>query len=305
MAGLACGAALTRAGHRVSLFDKGRRPGGRMSTRQIATPLGDAGFDYGAQYFTARDPDFQRQVAAWQAAGLAAPWPAAGAQAWVGTPGMDAPVAELARHQDVQWSVRIEALDRQDGRWRLAGAGVPDEAFDVVLLAVPAENAAPLVARWGASLADLAQDTPAAPCWTVMAAFAERLPIAADTLEEAGPIGWATRNSAKPGRTGLESWVIQAGPAWSAQHLEQTPQAVLPLLMAAFSELAGALPEPLAAVAHRWRYARSGSTDVEMVWDAGLGLGLCGDWLIGPRVECAWVSGTRLAEAVGGLQPGL
>ncbi|WP_333927659.1 FAD-dependent oxidoreductase [Sphingomonas sp. LR55] len=40
MAGLSCAQALRRQGHAVVLFDKGRGPGGRMSTRRIDTPLG-------------------------------------------------------------------------------------------------------------------------------------------------------------------------------------------------------------------------------------------------------------------------
>ena len=72
MAGLACAEALTSAGHAVVVLDKGRGPGGRMSTRRLETPLGEVRFDHGAQYFTGRDPGFRARVAAWIAAGIAA-----------------------------------------------------------------------------------------------------------------------------------------------------------------------------------------------------------------------------------------
>ena len=150
-----------------------------------------------------------------------------------------------------------------------------------------------------AGFAEAADATPAEPCWTVMAAFAQRLPIAEDVVKRRGPIGWAARDSAKPGRSGPESWVVQAGPDWSREHLEEAPSAVLPQLLAALAEVAGRpLPEPAAAAAHRWRYARSGALGQGDLWDAGIRLGVCGDWLIGPRVECAWVSGHRLAGAM-------
>ena len=132
-----------------------------------------------------------------------------------------------------------------------------------------------------------------------MAVFAERLPIGADVLRDAGVVGWAARNSAKPGRTGLESWVVQAGPDWSRDHLEEDPAAIVAPLLDGLARLAGAvLPTPMAATAHRWRYARSGSAGDGILWDAGLRLGACGDWLIGPRVEAAWLSGTRLASTI-------
>lgn len=92
MAGLACAEELTSLGHEVRLFDKGREPGGRMSTRRIPTSAGEANFDHGAQYFTVRDDAFQQKVAAWISEGAAAPWPPAGSDAYVGVPAMNAPV---------------------------------------------------------------------------------------------------------------------------------------------------------------------------------------------------------------------
>jgi predicted NAD/FAD-dependent oxidoreductase len=69
MAGLSCAQALRDQGHHPVLFDKGRGPGGRMSTRRIDTPLDEAAFDHGAQYLTARDPAFVAQVDRWAQAG--------------------------------------------------------------------------------------------------------------------------------------------------------------------------------------------------------------------------------------------
>jgi len=34
------------------------------------------------------------------------------------------------------------------------------------------------------------------------------------------------------------------------------------------------------------------------VWEAQAGLGLCGDWLNGGKVEGAWLSGQSLAEQI-------
>jgi predicted NAD/FAD-dependent oxidoreductase len=298
MAGLACAEKLTAAGATVTLFDKGRGPGGRMSTRRIATPLGDAAFDHGAQYFTARDPAFQDRVARWAEAGVVAPWPAAGADAWVGVPGMNAPVKQMAAGSDVRWSVQIEALTREGDRWRPIAPGLETEPFDTILLAVPAEQAAPLLQPWDADMASHATTTQAQPCWTAMAAFDTRLPIDADILRDKGIIGWAARNNAKPGRSTPEAWVIQANPAWSASHLEDDRDTILPALLQGFADAAGhALATPIAATAHRWRFARSGSLGAGLLWNPGLRVGACGDWLLGPRVECGWVSGDRLANA--------
>ena len=57
IAGLAAGRVLHDAGHRVQVFDKSRSTGGRLCTRR------GEGWqaDHGAQYFTARHPDFDAE----------------------------------------------------------------------------------------------------------------------------------------------------------------------------------------------------------------------------------------------------
>lgn len=298
MAGLACGEALRDAGHEVVLFDKGRGPGGRMSTRRLAAGATMLRFDHGAQYFTARDAGFAARVAEWAAAGQAARWLAAGADAWVGVPGMNAPVRAMAAGLDVRWATRIDALAFADG-WRLTGEGVDAAGFDAVVVAVPAEQAAPLIAAHAPGIAAQAAAVRSAPCWTAMAAFAAPVASADDCFRDAGIVGWAARDSAKPGRSGPESWVIQATPEWSQRHLEAAAGTVERALLAALAERIGApLPPAIATAAHRWRYARSGALGEGVQWDGRCGLGACGDWLIGPRVEAAWLSGRRLAAAM-------
>ncbi len=304
MAGLACAEALVEAGRTVALFDKGRRPGGRMSTREMDTPDGVAGFDYGAQYMSARDPSFRARVARWAAIGRAARWPAAGDDAWVGTPGMSAPVADMASRLAVRWSTHVVELVDGPSGWRVRGKGFDKGDFEAIVVAIPADQVAALVAVYAPEIAAVAEMTPSQPCWTLAASFAARLPIEADIIKGDGAVGWAARNSAKPGRGGPETWVIQAGPDWSAAHLDDPQESVAPALLAAFAEKAGiALPAPLATYAHSWRYARSGKGDAPCHWIAARRIGVCGDWCIGPRVEAAWLSGKALAEAI--IRPSL
>jgi predicted NAD/FAD-dependent oxidoreductase len=93
--------------------------------------------------------------------------------------------------------------------------------------------------------------------------------------------------------------VIQASPDWSRQHLELAPDAAIGLIADTFADLTGiALPEPLVARAHRWRFARPSGTGTMALWDHALRLGACGDWLIEPTVQGAWLSGDALADRI-------
>lgn len=303
MAGLACAERLTKSGHKVLLFDKGRGAGGRMSVRRTETPMGEAAFDHGAQYFTVRDPGFQARAEAWIRAGLIAPWPAAGEDAFVGTPGMNAPLREMAGRFEVQWGARVMQLAPDRAEWRVVLENGASQPVDAVVVALPAEQASELTAPVSPDFSALAAATPTDPCWTVMAAFSERLGTGIDCWRgggETSPLIWAARNSSKPGRTGPEAWVLQATPGWSRSHLEASSEDVTQALLAALSDSLAIRPgRPIAQSAHRWRFARSGAQGAGALWDPRRRLGLCGDWLLGPRVEAAWLSGTRLADLVG------
>ena len=299
MAGLSAATALAPAGAHIIVLDKGRGPGGRMAARRVEIAGQQVSFDHGAQYFTARDPAFRETVAAWEQAGVAARWPAAGEDAWVGTPGMNACVRHMAAGLDVRWNVRAERLLR-DGRLWQVEAGETVFTADTVLVAVPAEQAAVLLADIAPDFAARAASVASAPCWAVMADFPELLPVADTYRSDTAPVSWAARNSAKPGRSGTESWVIHASPARSRALIDVPKDEVARLLLADFFAATGTAPAaPQHLDAHRWLYAQpEARKGVGPLFDAGLRIGIAGDWLHSPRVEGAWLSGRALAEAV-------
>ncbi len=300
MAGLACATKLSRAGRQFTQFDKGRGPGGRMATRRAEIGGETGRFDHGAQYFTARDSGFQEQVVRWESEGVVARWPAAGEDVWVGTPAMNAPIKALAEPLEVHWTARVTGIAKGEQGWRL---NVDDkiQEFDSVVLAIPVEQAAELLANVHAGFADRARRTQSRPCWALMAHFPQRLECG-DVLPggEGDTVPWAARNGAKPGRDGSENWVVHGSPEWSAAHLEEEAESVAGQLLDAFLHQAEVMPQaPLHMAAHRWRFAMAEPVDgPDALWDAEAKIGVAGDWLIAPRVEAAWLSGTRLARAI-------
>jgi predicted NAD/FAD-dependent oxidoreductase len=310
IAGLACATALATTGATVTVFEKSRGPGGRMSTRRG----GDWQCDHGAQYFTARDPAFRAEVSRWKRAGVADLWtprlqvlgsavarhPDPSVQRFVGTPSMAAPARLLASGLHVVPQTTIDGL-RRDGRdWQLSCTerGVLPDRYDAVLLAMPAPQAAALVRSPAPALARLADGATMRGCWALMLRFAAPVAVSFDAaFVNDGPLRWIARNGSKPARDGPETWLLHATAEWSETHLEQDADGVAAELLEAFARLGA--PAPQAFTAHRWRYADTEPPlAVGCEWDAALGLGLCGDWLNGGSVENAWHSGRRLAHRV-------
>ncbi len=298
LSALTCAAELQAAGHDVVLFDKGRGPGGRMSTRSMETRFGEVRIDHGAPSFDAVSPDFRAAVAAWRRDSLVASWPPGGPNAWLGIPDMASLIARLAAGHQVMWRSFVNGIVRSPrGEWHISSERGLHGPFDAVVTATPAEQAVPFLALYDLEMARKASTASSRACWAGLFVFERALPAASLVVRNAGPIALAVCNRAKPLRTKPEAWLVHADCVWSAAHLEHANKDVAPLLLAAFQDALGFsdLP-PREALAHRWRYAASDGIGRAALWNADLKLGACGDWLSGPRAECAWTSGRALGR---------
>ena len=328
LAGLSCAQALLQAGHTVHVFDKSRGPSGRMSTRRAEDEAGPWQCDHGAQYFTARHPQFRAEVARWQQAGVAALWdarlasfdgtawttPATPLERFVGTPRMTSPagwlVQGLQQARDramAQWQTTIQKLERHADGWAITSAehGLHAQRYGAVLLAVPAPQAVPLLQPVAPTGAAVAASARMRSSWAVMVRCPAPVALAWDgAFINTGPLRWVARDSSKPGRTapaGTETWLLHASPEWSDAHIEDAADSVTATLLAAFQALGGPATTQVQATAHRWRYADTEPALTLGYWrDADAQLGMCGDWISGGKVEGAWLSGQSLARAVAG-----
>ncbi len=310
LAGMACAKTLEAHGARVRLFEKSRRPGGRMATRRVEVDGVTHAFDHGAQYLTARGLHFAAVLEVTKSMN----WP--DEKRWVGQPNMAIICRGLADGLDITVNRHVVQITGSPGAWMVRhhdaalvtpGGNAPDAPpaedgpFDAVALAIPSPQAIPLLAGPAPHLALVLEGVVMAPCWTLMVAFPTRLPLQ-DTLRlTGGPIGWAARDSSKPGRNAeQENWVVQASPAWTREHLERRPAEVALLLRDALEKLVGQpLPPTLVCLAHRWRYALvEKPLGAPCLWDPALGLGAGGDWAIDARAEAAVDSGTAMAAAI-------
>lgn len=329
MAGLTCAKILSAAGLPVKVFDKGRRPGGRMSTRLAD---GQFYFDHGCQYFTASHPVFESEVTNWIDAKVAAEWPAEMVvlshgrsvgkdlqrPLYVGAPRMASICDHLSQPLDVTTGIEVSEIRRSDGLWHLQfGSNDHAEAFETLVLAIPPRQAAQLIGSQS-SLAQQANAVQMRPCWTVMVAFDRPVEFnAAAAIVEDSPLAWIARNTDKPNRhSAADCWVLQASADWSAQHIEQSKEAVCETLLAEFQTRIGCKTQlPTYRTAHRWRYAlpQENNDDAQMnsacLADISQQLYLCGDWCLGNRVEAAFLSGHRtgqqIADGLGGRTSGL
>ncbi len=311
LSGLMAARTLQDHGHRVTVFEKSRGHGGRAATRRA----GDLQFDHGAQYFTARDPAFCRAVAAWRERHLVEEWPLRAGRLvdgafvpspdstlrFVAVPGMSSLGQHLAIGIDVRETTRVAPPQRRQDRWELMSEqGVALGDFDVVIVAAPAPQAQALLRSAAPELATQAARVTHQPTWAVMLAFSDSDRLAHNGLFfDQGPLSWAAENSSKPGRSG-NTWVLHASAEWTQVHLDAEPSQVAEQLadwFCATTDLDRSAVQHLNA--HRWLYSLvANPLEVGALWDPDLGIGACGDWCQGARIEGAFLSGQAIAGRI-------
>lgn len=320
ISGLTAARQLQSQGHTVTVYEKSAGVSGRMSTR--LTEFG--GFDHGAQYFTAASDRFKKEIADWRKVGWVVPWEsklvsldcgaiaAAGrtSKRFVPVPGMSSLGKQLAHGLDVRTEQQVVALEKFEKQWLLSVKSefVPIAAsagpFDAVILAIPPEQATPLLQVHSAFSKKVGK-VKLEPCWSLMLAFQTPLNLPYDgAWVSHSRLGWISRDTSKPDHRAGERWVCHATAAWSKEHLEDDAERAKDKLTKAFHEATGSPIQAIHAAAHRWRFAQATEPLPEpCLWDAKQRIGVCGDWFavelegVG-RVENAFLSALALAKEI-------
>ncbi len=266
ISGLNCAARLMSLGYSVEVFDKGRGPGGRASRRR------DGGWRF--QHGAPGAYDLMRRLA-----------------------------AGLTIHS--RESIRGLAAQAAGG-WRLEREReAPTDRFDVVVLAVPPEQAVALLTP-APGLARVVSTVRMDPCLTAMVGFASPVETPeSGVATTAGSLARAVRQQDEQPHEDCDAWVLYGETQFSRDNLECDLDLVAQHLVEDFRNAVGGwLPPILHLRGHRWRYAQvRRPLGMDCLYDPILGLGVCGDWCRGVGVDEALASGRALAARIVAARP--
>lgn len=275
LAGLACGQALDEHGWPVMLFDKGRRPGGRLATRESRGHAHT--FNHGAEAFHGNDRRFQETLLRWAGAG----WVQPTAHGWAIQPRAAALPEALAQTLKPRCGIRITRLRWEAEQWHLESEAGPDFGpFDALVLTLPPPQLAELLGASAlptealGSLRTAAAANQGEGAWALMAVV-KATPKAQQTAAEGD---WPGTLRFGPVDAGGKQALTAILPATNTDvDLEAPQEAFLshwrPKLETALRQAL----DPDALTAHRWRYARFGAPTAAPTWYPALRLALAGD----------------------------
>ena len=305
LAGLSAANDLQQAGHQVLVVDKGRGLGGRLAGRRI----GDATFDHGAQFMTAREPRFKAAVADWIAAGVAEQWYSSypgqpnGHPRYRGVPTMTAVAKHLAIGLDIMRATRVVTVSRQQTGWLAELDNGNRVSADKLLITSPVPQTLELLkginipADKYARLEHIEYES----CIAVMAILDGPTAIEAPgaiALEE-GPIAWISDNLQK-GVSTVPAMTIHGSGEFSAEHIDHDRTQIGQQLIDAAAQYLGSAQVTEYQV-HGWRYSKPSIVDPDPCLLLSHGtdlppLAVAGDAFAGPRFEGAVQSGWAAAK---------
>lgn len=320
IAGLAAARQLRATGHRVLLLEKSRGLGGRAATRRWnGWPV-----DHGAQFFTARSPEFVAQVDEWLTRGVCFEWCRGLHRATEHGPeapgcdnharyacreGMSALGRDLAGEDTsfILRETRVNAVNRDGDLWQVESENGRTFAGRALIMTPPPPQSAALLGASTPDAAAMLAEFPMAPCLALVAHYPRlELPWRGIQVPDHPVVSWVGNDTSKrpdlhPDATII---VIHSAPTFSTENFGGDEAELSGKLLRSASLLAQIDPESARhRFVQRWRYAlgpeRDGPPAVGFPTTAPLIL--AGDAIAGGKIEGAWQSGCEAARLLAGL----
>lgn len=297
--GLTAAREIAEGGAEVTVLDKGRGFGGRLSTRRVDFGGETLHFNHGAPALHVRGEVFRKASAELVAEG-AARWEAE--DRLVGEPHMNTLVAAMGDGLDVRFESRVGGIEPAGAGWRLRdGEGAEIGVYKVVVSAIPAPQVAALLAPVAPDLAEAAGRVRFEPAWVAMLGFEQDAGPEADVPGDGEVVERVVRTSGR-------AWTVHATAAWSAANLEREKDDAAGALAEAAAAAEPALGSPSVVLGHRWRHARAAEPLGDRFLFDDRGLLVCGDGFGGVDGESSFLSGVaagrRAAERLSARNAG-
>ncbi len=307
ISGCVCAYRLAEAGHEVTLLEKGRGVGGRMSTRRMK----GARIDHGAQFFTVRDSRMQELLETWRAKEAVTKWydqipgrdDLPKSVRFRGTNGMTAPAKILAQSFTFEKEFFVENIFF-DEEWQINERdGLGRRLFsDHLVLTMPVPQILELFERSHLELESKVMDQLEAVRYTRCIALLgimnqpSGLAFPGTVTHPVPEIDWISDNQIK-GISEIPACTVHAGNEYSQKFWDAPDEERVPFLLKNAEDILEVKITDWSC--HRWGFAKPlvtfGANQYTSAWDR---ISLAGDSFGGERIENAAMSGWDAASAV-------
>jgi len=294
----------------VHVFDKARGPGGRSSNKRFKNNLS---FDHGVQYISPKSKLFIKYIQKLHKNRILKIWDDNHLDfTFEKKPFSTKYIGRKANNDLVKYNLKnikqsfaspIEKIDFKKYFWEITLKNKSKHQFKSLIITCPFPQLKKLAKNY-LDKTILKLKVQMQPNITVMLALKNQktLPISSIKFND-DILAWAANeNSKKRFKSNINLWTLQATLQWSKKTINKykTDKSIMNQLIKRFIKLTGFKRNKIIfKKIHGWKYSYNyQKTPYLSIWNKKINLGICGDWLSGPKVENAWLSANDLARKI-------
>jgi renalase len=295
----------------VVIFDKARGPGGRSSNRRYKKKLS---FDHGLQYFSPKSYEFKKFIKDLNRKNVLKEWVGQhldftfekkeSTNKYIGKKGNNDICKYLTKKIKVNYNSTVTNIKFNSKYWIITLNNKEKVFFKYLVLTCPFPQLKILASKYlKKNILNLKVSM--LPNITVMAAYNryKKLPIGSIKFNDE-IIAWAAHENTKNRfKTNQSLWTIQCTEVFSKKIInlyKKGKNKYQSVILKKFENLLGYQSKRIVFKSiHGWKYSYNKTkTPFKSLWSNKEKLGVCGDWLIGPKAEDSWLSARNLFHKI-------
>ena len=298
--------------YQVSLYDKGRGPGGRASFKRIK---GKIGFDHGTQYISPKTSEFKNFTNKLIKKKILKRW--TGKHIFlnlkkkenkkhikiIGQHGNNDICKYLLKKIKYYYQSEVKKIYYKDKLWFLLFSDGKVKSFKGIVLTCPFPQLSKLSKKF-INNSFIRKKLKMDANITVMIAIKRIKNLPSSFLFDDPVLGWAgNENTKKRFKSKYDLWTLQSTFKWANKNIDKNKKNLKKnskILIDKFFKLTNIKKTKIIySINHGWKYSsNSKPLKIKSFWDPSKKFGVCADWFIGPRLESGWLSAHDLFKKI-------
>ena len=298
IAGIAASLKLKSYGFKTTIVDKGNFIGGRIGTREQKVGENSYYFFHGAQFFLARNNNFQKIIRAGIQKNYIKEFGDFSPPRFRGFPTMRNFLSNLSKDINILQNYKVTSLKKINNKIHVLGENNKAwDIFDAVISTIPAPQSLELMDEFPVlkqSLKSASYDS----CIALMFHFDKEqrnIPDYFDFYNKDSILSWMATGS------NIKFWTAHAKGSYSNLNLYKKKSLITNEIFSSIKDFFSPyknISNINFSSLHIWKYAKIKKIVVGKQIDPKFPIAIAGDFMEGPNIESAFISGEKAAELI-------
>lgn len=294
----------------VEIFDKARGIGGRACNKRF---INNQSFDHGVQYISPKSKEFKKfiqslykikQLKIWDGNHLDFTFEKKeNRDKFIGSAGNNVISKYYTQNIRKNFKSTVKSILRNNNLWEIKLENKEIVKARSVIFTCPYPQLKKIAQKY-LDRKFLKLKIRMEPNITTMIAFKNQKDVSVSSIKFNDDIlTWAANENSKKRFSSSNSlWTLQSSVKWAKKtiNIYKKNKKVENTLISKFLDFTGYKKRNIIfKKTHGWKYSYNFySSPYKSYWNKKLRIGVCADWLIGPKVESAWLSANNLAKKI-------